>query len=893
MLTSDTTSSLSAQFALRGVVSASLVLCIAVAAACSDPTAVPVVLDSRTPTAMATPVPEALSTPTPAATATPVPTIAPASTPAAAPTPADGATPLPTTVPAPTPTPEPAPGPSPTARPATTPAAEEPDIRALYAILPWLESPPDAIHAGAARDITAIWDLDAGLGETVASLPWVRDVDAEEASTLAAMALIAEADLETADSLSRSPWLAQRAPEAHFLSRFHRHIVTPDPDLARSIAGSASAGRVPRDLLGEVIQYLTDMATNDQELVRLVVNFPWFTDGVTDEELSRLEDFAQMSQRDPGLSTLVAAVPWIADGIGTEERSLLQDLADLGRYDTQLGVNVAAWLRSPSDDLGLDVVKRLVELANGRPAQLGAIARQPWFTDGLDDQESAFVVVLSYAATLSVPFFEELLRSHDVRRERISLALAGNVDMWVFQNSPLSDADVIFAAMEDTARISEELYGVPFPKRNIILMVVDPENTEHTIGQGHLGSHMVLERFLGEVENVAHETAHYYARYGAEWFAEGGAEFVAAYVDHWNGVQGLDAHTADTVRRLRDNCASEGIANIAHLNYQRSHIYTQKGGCTYIMGEHLLLNIHDTIGGPAMSRAFEELYLLGVGSGTVSEEAVYTAFRDQSPTSARAAFDDLYRRLHGGDYADPQGAFQDDHGDDPGSASRITVGGPVGGSLDYRFDFDFFRFDAEQGGGYRITVEHPSLHPSHMMLFAPDGTSPEIWNWTSRRQTSVGTEILWTAPVSGEHFFAVQDFAGNSGTYTLAVTRFVERQDDHGDTADTATLISLDAAVEGRIDNALDQDYFRFQGEGGRRYRVDVENDTMEFSRVDLLVGDASSLTYQGGGYGRESSYVRWVMHGSGMVYLSVDSPQGGEGTYRLTVTIDPDETAD
>ena len=682
----------------------------------------------------------------------------------------------------------------------------------------------------AAEDITAIWLLDAQLGESVAQLPWVghsitedkaaaldslqrfaaadldlarrvasfswfaAEIDRDHLLALDTIALIADQDLEAANSLSRSPWFTDGIPDMELLSRFHHRIVALDPELARSIAAFISIREnVRQDDLAILILFLTEMAMNDLELVRIITNYSWFTDGLAVEEVSLLEDISRVSDRVAELSSLLSATPWIADGMQPNERSLFEDLVSLAQHSTPLAVQVAEQVHPGTDDLGLGLAHSLGELGDSNPDELNRIANQPWVADGLDRRDSAFAVILSRVATRSLPLFGELLQSHSVERKQANLALAGDVDIWVFQNSPITDAQELFTIMEDTARVSEELYQVPFPKSDIILLVVDSDNTEHPIGGVHAGEHMVLQRISGQVLSVSHETAHYYARYGSAWFTEGGAEFVAAYLDQKKGVQRLSEHKTDTVRRLRDTCEYQGIANIAHLKYLTTYIFTGpgKGGCPYIMGEHLLLNIYETIGGPAMSRALEELYLAGFEAGRISEEAIYDAFWNHAPSGSKDAFAQLYRPLHGGDYENPEGEFEDDHGEEASSASGIAVGGSATGTFDYRFDFDFFEFEANQGDNYRIQIEHPSLHTSHVMLFAPDGLSPEIWNWKSIEQAATGPEVLWVAPTSGSHYLAVQNFAGYTGTYTLTITRTADQVDDHGDTVGTATLLHL------------------------------------------------------------------------------------------------------
>ena len=56
--------------------------------------------------------------------------------------------------------------------------------------------------------------------------------------------------------------------------------------------------------------------------------------------------------------------------------------------------------------------------------------------------------------------------------------------------------------------------------------------------------------------------------------------------------------------------------------------------------------------------------------------------------------------------------------------------------------------------------------------------------------------------------------------------------DDHGDSKDTATDVALGEQVMGMLDYRFDRDFFRFEGEPGRRYRIDVEHASLRETSV-------------------------------------------------------------
>ena len=217
-------------------------------------------------------------------------------------------------------------------------------------------------------------------------------------------------------------------------------------------------------------------------------------------------------------------------------------------------------------------------------------------------------------------------------------------------------------------------------------------------------------------------------------------------------------------RLVEDQCFGlNGIENIRHDVYLHGEALRTEP-CRYHMGENFLLTIFHSLGQETVLSALSELYR----SRKVTEESAYRTFLKHVPHDQKEEFRDLYRRLHGGPYAYPDTDRSDDHADEAVDATVIAVGETVEGNLDYMFDFDYFRFRAEASQTYRMTVNHGTLRSTSVTLFAADGLTVE--SWISRMRASSGPEILWVAPSSGEYHFAVQNFGGKKGTYTLAIT---------------------------------------------------------------------------------------------------------------------------
>ncbi len=289
-----------------------------------------------------------------------------------------------------------------------------------------------------------------------------------------------------------------------------------------------------------------------------------------------------------------------------------------------------------------------------------------------------------------------------------------------------------------------------------------------------------------------------------------------------------------------------------------------------------------------MGDALGDLYLAFLGPDSTNfEEKVYRTFLTHVPESSMDEFQELYQKMHGGAFAFPETDFSDEHSDEPAAASVIETGVTIEGTLDYMFDFDYFRFPALKGDKYRVRVDHGSLGFSSLSLFSPDGLTKEYWK--SRARTASGPEIIWRAPSSGGYYVAVQNFGGKSGSYALTVTHIPDVADDHGDTRDDATSMSFDRAVKGVIEDQYDYDYFQLEAIESGLYEVKVELVTLEYYHLIYSLPDGSTPGYQ---YFDNSplpsaritqNYLEVTE--AGAYHIALSGADGSTGTYWITVT--------
>ena len=860
----------------------------------ATPTPVPTATPTPVPTATPTPVPTATPTPVPTATPTPVPTATPTPIPTATPTPVPTATPTPVPTATPTPVPTATPTPVPTATPTPVPTARE---AAAERIAGLIEGPPEA-YAGIVDVLVDLWLLDAELGAAAAKQPCITH--ASEACRRVRRSLeedvtrIASANVALARLVVSAPWLSDGLTYVELiLLRFLGDVTTKDAELAAQFAGFPwfSDGSFRAAEASGALRSLNDLASTDIELARKMAGV-WQAQGSL--PLGTLGHLNELASKDIELARQMAE-RWLTDGVTEDEQVVVFRLDQLAVYDLELARKMIGlpWFFDRAIFTKY-VLTSLNSLAHLHPDLLGKLSGQPWFTDGLNEEEAALVVTLGWAASTSADLYTDLLRTHYVRHRSTSLPFAGDVNIWILQNTPVPPEENLSTVIEDTARISELFLRVPFPTSDIILLVVDDVDRRYGFSGGEYAtSFMAISRSRMDVRVVRHETAHYYFHLGPQWLVEGGADFIANYVADPAADHSLADRIADVSQIVQRRCFElNDLENIQHVLYLWGNRVLP---CYYFMGENFLLNLVETVGEDALVAALGELYelLLGresfLGLGPDMEQLAFDTFLKHTPPDRQQKFRDLYHQLHGGPYAYPVIDPSDDHGDEAAVATEISVGKVAEGSLDYHFDFDYFKFRAEEGQRFLISVNHETLGASSLLIYGTDGQ--ERTRYLDRDRLPSGLQIRWIAPASGDYYYAVHNFGGKSGTYTTTITSVSAVPDDHGDSAAAATDISVGEIVEGTIDHSFDFDFFRVRVEAGKHYLLMTQGVTLSFSRVDLYGPDGvtwmrrfahSFLNEEESAWG--GGGVGWTASSSGEYYLVAQGVYGNVGTYRFVV---------
>ncbi len=361
--------------------------------------------------------------------------------------------------------------------------------------------------------------------------------------------------------------------------------------------------------------------------------------------------------RDPEFGRDLAQARWITDGINRLEDDAIYGLGRLYDHDPALARRLLAYAsEEPVQSRNTMFLGSLHEmLLNNHQDKFELLIAQPWFTDGLDAEERAFIVAVQKTTGLDETY-EGLLTSPRITRSKtISLPLAGEVKLWVFYNDAVLLAESILAAIERGARGVERLMGAPFPLTDLIMLSLNFADcdTAPCGGVNFVDSLVLVEgggRFIGE-RALYHEIAHFYltAEVGPFWIYEGGANFVAEYIvaqAEQNSELWLDEHALP-------QCQKHGVPNLHTLNDPHHPDPVWQQTCGYSLGQYFLTHLFNIMGEAAFSAAMRELYGLYLDyQYYATDEQVYRIFLKHTPPDQERAFLDVYRRLHGGPFLD-------------------------------------------------------------------------------------------------------------------------------------------------------------------------------------------------------------------------------------------------
>ena len=242
----------------------------------------------------------------------------------------------------------------------------------------------------------------------------------------------------------------------------------------------------------------------------------------------------------------------------------------------------------------------------------------------------------------------------------------------------------------------------------------------------------------------------------------------------------------------------------------------------------------------------------------------------------------------------PSPRSKDDHGNEPGSSSALTVSRVVNGELNSKGDTDFFRFKSEGGQSYQIEVDNRGSTFFRFTVYGPDGKTPE-----STKRVSGGdipNQVQWVAPSSDNYYVAVSSALGNAGGFIRAYDQYkllVTPYDDAALPNNAATFVGeggtklqLGKTIEESVAYPNETDLFSFTGREGYVYLIEVspvfKNNDIEMALYDAGLNIAEGKTTSS--LFSSVSRIRLAAPRSAVYSLTVRFRGAGIGPYTLTV---------
>jgi hypothetical protein len=219
-------------------------------------------------------------------------------------------------------------------------------------------------------------------------------------------------------------------------------------------------------------------------------------------------------------------------------------------------------------------------------------------------------------------------------------------------------------------------------------------------------------------------------------------------------------------------------------------------------------------------------------------------------------------------------------GDVPGNTAttvELPLDTPVSGSIDFRGDEDWYRFETEPGKTYVFDLEGSdtgagTLRNPYLLLLDEQG-NPVTYNDDAGSANSL---VGYSATADGLVYLSAQSpWGGGIGSFRLSAREVPGDVPDN--TATTATL-AVGTPVSGNIDFAFDQDWFRFEINRGATYIFDLEGTYLQ-----VFDSDGHLIAASGSGDIRQLGFSPAA---DGVVFVSAGTPSwsdSGTGSYRLS----------
>lgn len=236
------------------------------------------------------------------------------------------------------------------------------------------------------------------------------------------------------------------------------------------------------------------------------------------------------------------------------------------------------------------------------------------------------------------------------------------------------------------------------------------------------------------------------------------------------------------------------------------------------------------------------------------------------------------------DPAPPPPVSSDDHGDSTETATEIDLVSTTEGEIEVADDVDYFEVVVHRRG----TIE---VYTSGSLDTTGQLTSEELGVDMTDDDSGENSNFSLTADVEpGVYYIRVEGYSDSTGEYTLHVE--FEENDDHGDTQDTATIVSSSArawqySTVGHLEISTDIDVFEITLWSNATITIYTEGDTdtsgllTDYNGFDLFENDDADED--------NSNFTLSGTVEAGTYFLFVEGSVSDKSEYELIIDISQD----
>ncbi|QQZ30649.1 CHAP domain-containing protein [Thiothrix subterranea] len=240
----------------------------------------------------------------------------------------------------------------------------------------------------------------------------------------------------------------------------------------------------------------------------------------------------------------------------------------------------------------------------------------------------------------------------------------------------------------------------------------------------------------------------------------------------------------------------------------------------------------------------------------------------------------------------PPSGSGDDHGNNTGSASSISLNSSANGVIESGGDIDYFRVTTSGAG--TLTAYTTGSTDTYGTLYSGNSLASN-----DDANGSTNFRIQYNIPAAGTYYVAVRHYSSSqTGSYSLRVD-FVGDSivqppvvqppsgsgDDHGNNTGSASSISLNSSANGVIESGGDIDYFRISVPRSGMIDIYSTGNTDTFGILYNISGSQIASNDDGNGtYGNNFHINQWIQE-SGTYYIAVRHYSSSQvGGYQLQV---------